>query len=156
LLSTSSFFDETEKGAFKSGFLDAYFGNWDDPTIAAALERHRKELKSLVEAGARVTAGTDSPFVPYGFSLITELLSSTGENGLTEAQALLSSTAWAAEAMGAGDQLGRIEEGYLADLIIVRGDPLQQIEDLLKVSDVISRGRHFTVSELMNKPDSKP
>jgi len=149
-----AFFDEAERSAFKSGFLDAYFGKWDDPTITAALERHRKELKNLVQAGARVTAGTDSPFVPFGLSLITELLSSTGENGLTEAQALLSGTAWAAEAMGAGDQLGRIEEGYLADLIIVRGDPLQHIGDLLKVSDVISAGRHFTVTELIGSAAS--
>jgi imidazolonepropionase-like amidohydrolase len=75
----------------------------------------------------------------------------SGAEGLTNAEALMSATSWAADAMGTGDQLGRIEPGMLADIIIVDGDPLSRIEDILRVEQVISAGRVFDVQDLARK-----
>ena len=147
-----AFSGEAERADFQAGFLDAYFGSWSDAQLEASLERHRGELKSIVSAGGRVTSGSDSPFVPYGLSLLTELLASTGVNGLTAQQALMSATAWAADAMNVGDQLGRIRVGMLADIIIVSGDPLDRIEDTLHVTGVVSAGRYFSLAELIEDP----
>jgi imidazolonepropionase-like amidohydrolase len=49
-------------------------------------------------------------------------------HGLTPAQALVAATRTAAEALALGDHIGTIEEGKLADLLIVDGDPLGEPE----------------------------
>ena len=111
----------------------------------------QKGVKALVDAGAHVTTGTDSPFVPYGMSLHTELQSFVGA-GLTPYQALRSATLWAAEAVGVSNDLGSIEPGKLADLVIINGDPLKTIRDVLNVEQVIRNGEVFTLDTLLTKP----
>ena len=143
-----AFYSEAERTDFKKRFVQGYFGGMSDAELDAALERHRKELRQIVTGGGRITAGSDAPIVPYGLSLLTELLSMSGAEGLTHAEALMSATSWAADAMGVGDQLGRIEPGMLADIIIVNGDPLSRIQDIFNIEQVISAGRVFGVQEL--------
>jgi Tol biopolymer transport system component/imidazolonepropionase-like amidohydrolase len=111
----------------------------------------QKGVKALLDAGAHVTTGTDSPFVPYGMSLHTELQSFVGA-GLTPYQALRSATLWAAEAVGVSKDLGSIEPGKLADLVIVNGDPLTTIKDVLNVEQVVKNGEVFTLDALLTKP----
>lgn len=111
----------------------------------------QKGVKALVRAGAHVTTGTDSPFVPYGLSLHTELQSFV-DAGLTPYEALRSATIWAAEAVGVSKDLGSIEPGKLADLVIVQGDPLTRIHDALNVHQVIRNGEVMTIDALLKKP----
>ena len=111
----------------------------------------QKGIKALIDAGAHVTTGTDSPFVPYGLSLHTELQSFVGA-GLTPYQALRSATLWAAETVGVSKDLGSIEPGKLADMVIVNGDPLTNIHDALKVEQVIRNGEVFTIDQLLTRP----
>lgn len=96
-------------------------------------------LKKLADAGGRFVAGTDSPFIPHAEVLHTEIAHYV-EAGLTPARALRSATSDAADALGAGDQLGRIAPGYMADLVIVEGDPLSNISDTRNVETVIKTG----------------
>jgi len=96
-------------------------------------------LKRLADAGARFVAGTDSPFIPHAEVLHTEIEHYV-QAGLTPARALRSATSDAAEALGAGDQLGRVAVGYMADLVIVSGDPLQNIRDTRNVETVLKAG----------------
>lgn len=111
----------------------------------------QKTLKALVLAGAHVTTGTDSPFVPYGLSLHTELQSFVG-SGLSPYQALRSATLWAAEAVGVAKDLGSIEAGKLADLVIVTGDPLTRIEDARNVDVVVKDGKPYSIEQLLTRP----
>ena len=60
--------------------------------------------------------------------------------GISNARALQTATSQSADAMGAGDQLGRLLPGYLADVLIVNGDPLTQIEDIRQTNTVIKSG----------------
>lgn len=108
-------------------------------------------VKALIRAGAHVTAGTDSPFVPYGYSLHTELQCFV-DAGLTPYEALRSATIWAAEAVGVSKDLGSIEPGKLADMVIVNGDPLTNIRDALKVEQVIRNGEILPMTRLLTRP----
>lgn len=111
----------------------------------------QKTIKRLLSAGAHVTTGTDSPFVPYGTSLHTELQCWV-DGGVTPFEALRAATYWAAETVGVSKDLGSVEVGKLADLVIVNGDPLKQIQDAWNVDTVIKNGEIFTLEELLKRP----
>jgi Tol biopolymer transport system component/imidazolonepropionase-like amidohydrolase len=121
----------------------------------AALDRNvaamQKAIKRIVDQGGRITAGTDSPFMPYGFSFQVEL-ELYEEAGLTPYQVLLSATAWPAERLGLLPHLGTLEAGKLADLVIVDGDPLARIKDLRNISAVVANGRYHTRDDLLKGP----
>jgi Tol biopolymer transport system component/imidazolonepropionase-like amidohydrolase len=111
----------------------------------------QKTTKSLMESGAKMTAGTDSPFIPYAMSLHTELQSWV-DGGVSPFETLRSATLWSAEAVGVGKDLGSLEKGKLADLVIVDGDPLANIKDAWNVKSVMKNGILFSIDELMKKP----
>jgi imidazolonepropionase-like amidohydrolase len=67
--------------------------------------------------------GTDSPVTPHGQNL--RELGLMVEGGLTAAQALTATTQSAAELTGLEDELGTLEPGKRADLVIVAGDPFE-------------------------------
>ncbi|MDO9521452.1 MAG: LpqB family beta-propeller domain-containing protein [Pseudohongiella sp.] len=96
-------------------------------------------LRRLIEAGAKIVAGTDSPFVPHASSLHEELEIYVNA-GVSAARTLQTATSHAADALGAGDQIGTLAPGYLADILIVDGDPLANISDIRKIDTVIKSG----------------
>jgi hypothetical protein len=96
-------------------------------------------LKRIVDGGGRIVAGTDSPFVAHADSLHRELEIYVGA-GLTVAQALRSSQSDAAEALGAGSQLGRIAPGYMADLVILNTNPFDDIKNIGDIQTVMKNG----------------
>lgn len=122
-----------------------------DPGYLTTFNTIQKTLKALVAAGGRVTTGTDSPFIPYGTSLHSELRSFV-DAGLTPFETLRAATLWAAEAVGVGNDLGSLEAGKLADLVIVDGDPLAKIEDACRVMTVVKNGFVYSLDELLQKP----
>jgi imidazolonepropionase-like amidohydrolase len=63
--------------------------------------------------------------------------------------ALQSATRVAAEALGAGDQLGTIEPGKIADLVLLAGDPSADIRNIRKTETVVVNGRLLTVEQLL-------
>jgi imidazolonepropionase-like amidohydrolase len=105
------------------------------------VERHQYEyaqaaVKALHDAGITILAGTDAPNpgTGYGASMHAELLLLT-ESGLTPEEALHAATAAPAREFGLIDR-GRIEPGRRADLLLVKGDPSEDIRatrDIIKV-----------------------
>ncbi|HEX4947116.1 MAG TPA: LpqB family beta-propeller domain-containing protein [Blastocatellia bacterium] len=116
-----------------------------------AVAAQGKTALSILKAGGRVTAGTDAPIIPYGFSLQLEMQMFV-RAGFTPAEAIRSATLWSAEAVGVGKDLGSVESGKLADLVIVEGDPLQNIADTLSVAITIKNGRAYTIQSLLTQP----
>ena len=55
---------------------------------------------------------------------------------MTPLQALRAATGWAAECIGRGDDLGTVEKGKLADLVVVTGDPLADVAILQKPQNI--------------------
>ena len=110
-------------------------------------------VAAIVKAGGRVIAGTDSPINPYGLSLLLELEHYV-RGGLSPAEAIRTATAVPAEAMGLGADLGTVEAGKLADLIVVDGNPLTNITDLRRTRRVIRDGVVHEVDALLQRPGS--
>jgi Tol biopolymer transport system component/imidazolonepropionase-like amidohydrolase len=109
-----------------------------------------KTIKSVVDAGGKVTAGTDAPFALLGTSLHSELWILV-EAGLTPYQALRAGSLNAARAIGVEKDLGSIEVGKLADLVIVEGNPLERIQDAMKVKKVVKNGVVFDVEQWLKQ-----
>jgi len=85
------------------------------------VEIHRESFRKAVAAGVKVAMGTDSGVTPHGENL--RELDLMAQGGMTPAQAITATTLVAAELMGLEDELGSIEEGKRADLVVVEGDP---------------------------------
>lgn len=112
-----------------------------------------KLVKGLRDAGVRMLAGTDTPVpsVVPGFSLHDELRELVAA-GLTPYEALRTATANAAEFMRT-DKFGTVAVGKAADLILVDGDPLKDINNASRRAGVMIRGRWFTEEELRKMLD---
>ena len=91
----------------------------------ALLRVHQQSLHLALAAGVKVVAGTDAGgFVHGDNAREIELLV---ERGMTPMQAIQAATGWAAECVDLAKELGTIEAGKLADILVVDGDPLQDI-----------------------------
>jgi Tol biopolymer transport system component/imidazolonepropionase-like amidohydrolase len=117
----------------------------------AAVAAQGRTVQRVVAGGGRVIAGTDTPIVPLGLSLHTELQNYV-EGGLTPVQALRTATSGFADAVGQGHQLGRVAPGFLADLVAVEGNPLERIADTRRVRLVVAGGRLYPVDALLRPP----
>ena len=71
---------------------------------------------------------------------------------MTPFEALQTATVNTATLLNAQDDLGTIEAGKLADLVVVDGNPLVNIRDTLRVRKVIKNGEVFTVEDLIAAP----
>jgi len=107
-------------------------------------------VRKVVKGGGVVIAGTDSPIFPYALAYHTEL-EIFAQSGLTPFEVLQTATMRAAEALGEGANLGSIEAGKLADLVIVTDDPLVDVKNARKVRTVIKNGEVHTVESLLKR-----
>ena len=83
---------------------------------------HVESITKAIAAGVKVAMGTDCPVSPHGTNL--DELDLMMECGMTAGEALYATTISGAELMGLEDDLGSIEPGKIADLVVVDGDPL--------------------------------
>jgi hypothetical protein len=109
---------------------------------------------TLNKAGVKLLAGTDAPraFIYPGFSLHEELALLV-RSGLTPLEALRTATYNPAEYLGSLDSLGTIDQGKIADLVLLDADPLRDIHNTTRISAVIANGRVFDSTaraELLN------
>ena len=91
----------------------------------ALADAHRKSIEMALTLGVKVVAGTDAGgFVHGDNAREIELLV---EKGLTPMQAIQAATGWAAECVGLEGEIGSVEPGKYADLLVIDGDPLADI-----------------------------
>ena len=107
-----------------------------------------KMVRQVHDQGGLLTAGTDSPIIPYGLGLHLEL-ESYRRAGLDAIDVLMSCTSNAAKLLHAEQELGSIEEGKLADLIILHENPVDDIRHARSLDKVIANGRLYTLKELL-------
>ena len=118
-----------------------------------------KEIKRFYDAGGgrQITSGTDHPsWGEYlsGFCTHREL-NAFVLAGIPPAAAIKMATINAARAMRMGDELGTIEASKLADLAIVRGNPLQDIKNTHNVERVMVRGQLYEAKALLESVKGK-
>ncbi len=86
------------------------------------IEIHRESFGRAVSAGVKVAMGTDTGVTPHGDNLIE--LSLMEQGGMSPIDVLVATTHSAAELMGLDRELGTLQPGKRADLVVVEGDPL--------------------------------
>jgi imidazolonepropionase-like amidohydrolase len=124
-----------------------------NPASIEVLKKHYQMNVQLVgamnKAGVPLLAGTDelTPHVVPGFSLHEELRLLV-EAGLSPLAALQAATLNPAKYFGLTDSLGTVEEGKLADLLLLDANPLQDIANTKKITAVVANGRYFSRQEL--------
>jgi len=118
-------------------------GRVEPATLAAAVAAMRLTVQRLHGAGARVHVGTGtpSPYVVPGVSTWSEMLSLTAA-GFSLDEAWVAATRAAGESLGI-PQLGTLEPGAPADLLIFGKDPTQDPAALMTLEAVVTRGRLY-------------
>lgn len=106
-------------------------------------------VRICLDHGVRILAGTDVPFgaVPPGLSLWREMRLLV-ESGMTPLQALRSATRDSADFLGRQD-IGRLAEGSAADLVAVRGNPLESIPERPELTRILRGGESFDPRTLL-------
>jgi Tol biopolymer transport system component len=133
-------FDATERAA------------WDRAAPTAdAVPALQETIARLVRGGGRVAVGTDAPAVPYGAGVHLEL-ALLAAAGIPNDQVLRLATAEGALALGLERQLGTLEEGKLADFVVINGDPLTRIADTGNITAVVKGGRWLDRASLLDSP----
>ena len=84
---------------------------------------HAESISRAIAAGVRVAMGTDAGVGPHGDNL--RELALMAKAGMSSAAVLRAATLEAARLLGVDDSLGTVEEGKLADLVVIAGDPYE-------------------------------
>jgi imidazolonepropionase-like amidohydrolase len=116
------------------------------------LERELKVVHLLHEKGVPFLAGTDTPpgvYIFPGFSLHEELQRFVAA-GFTPLEALQTATVNPAQFFGMEARLGSVQSGKLADLVLLRANPLADIANTQKIAAVFANGRYFSSTDLQN------
>jgi imidazolonepropionase-like amidohydrolase len=124
------------------------FGNALQKGYAAELRQaHRASFERAVEAGVRIASGSDAGVYGHDFKRELELLV---DAGLSPGEAIVAATSRAAECLGWDGELGRVEPGLQADLLVVDGNPWDDIEVLRRPGAIRSvlRGGEAVVDSL--------
>ena len=110
-------------------------------TARANLDVRLDHTRRMIDLGVKVITGSDSSWSSYQLGNTvyeTELLVHAG---YTPMQGVLSVTSWAADALGVSDTVGTLEPGKAADILVVQGNPAEDINALWNVEDVFLAGR---------------
>jgi Tol biopolymer transport system component len=121
-------------------FTPTELAAWERPdALGAAVPALERTIARLMRAGGRIAIGSDAPAVPYGLGVHLEL-ALLAHAGIANDRILRMATAEGALALGLEQQLGTLEEGKLADFVVLDGDPLAHIADTLRIMAVARGG----------------
>jgi imidazolonepropionase-like amidohydrolase len=125
--------------------------NWPEEKARisqAIMDRKVPTLRRAIEAGVKIGVGTDSGrHFPAG--AITDEMRLLTQAGLSPEQVLIATTRGNAELMGLQDEIGSVEVGKRADLVLLGGDPLSDLKYLNEVRLVVRGGQHFEPRALL-------
>jgi imidazolonepropionase-like amidohydrolase len=126
------------------------YGSDDLATRKKFLDKELEVVGMLHKAGVPFLAGTDTPpgvAIFPGFSLHEELQRFVAA-GFTPLEALQTATLNPARFFGMEEQLGNVEKGKLADLVLLSANPLADIANTQKIAAVVVNGRYFSGKDL--------
>jgi len=143
-------------GIMPAGMRALYLGArdkyWKNPASEARRMRwvqvRDRLVKAIADSGGRIMAGSDTPewFFGYGWTLHRELESLVAA-GLTPYQALAAATRNPAEFLRGSKEWGTIETGKRADLVLITGNPLEDIRNTARIEGVAVGGRWLDAAE---------
>lgn len=114
-------------------------------------DRAVESCRIAIEVGVKIAMGTDTfaePSTPPGEN--AQEIPYLVKSGMTPMQALIATTATAAEALQMEDEVGSVEPGKLADLLVVKGDPSEDVSILSDTGniDAVVKGGRFVVDHI--------
>ncbi len=116
-------------------------------------EKYVEIVGALHKAGVPIVAGTDQTVPGYSLHREIELYV---QAGFTPMEAIQAATIVPARAMRVDKELGTIEAGKRGDLIVIHGDPLQDIHNTRNVESVVTNGVMYNTAELWKSVGFKP
>ena len=134
-------------------FSNAGAAGIDAATARTRLERGLRIVKALHDAGVPIVAGTDEGIPGYSVHREIELYV---EAGLTPMEALQAATIVSARAMKMDGELGTIERGKRADMIVLNANPLDAIHNIRAVRWTIHDGRVYDAPALWQSVRFQP
>jgi imidazolonepropionase-like amidohydrolase len=99
------------------------------------IDAHRASIRRAHRAGVKIAMGTDAGVMPHGMNL--RELGLMVDVGLTPMEAVVATTRTAAECLGWQERVGTIQRGKIADLVVTRTDPLQDIRSLEDTRNIV-------------------
>jgi Tol biopolymer transport system component len=123
-------------------------GDPEEIGFSYMLQGTLRSVKAMHDAGVTIAAGTDTMIA---INLDSEI-SSYVDAGMTPFQALQAATINSARDLNL--DAGALEAGKLADIVLLDGDPRENIANTFRVRTVIANGRVFDVGELLASPQS--
>jgi imidazolonepropionase-like amidohydrolase len=145
--------DVIDLAAARPGLLPDYAVNKAREVMAT----HRASFRRAVEAGVKIAMGTDTGVGPHGGNA-RELGLMVEHGGMTPMQVIVASSRSAAALLHLDDRLGTLAPGMLADLLLVDGDPLEDVrvlEDPDRIS-LILKGGAVARGQLQAAPRAAP
>ena len=109
--------------------------------LPGVIESKLQALRGFLAAGVTVVAGNDAGLPYTGFGCLWQELDAMMSGGMTAMQAITAATATAARILRMEDQIGSIQPGKQADLLVVDGNPTEDISALSRVRMVMQAGR---------------
>ena len=113
------------------------------PQTAATVELRtvqEQHLSELINTGVVIITGTDMIKETDPAAPVSREIHSLVKYGMSPLDAIKAATQNGATVLGISDQIGLLKEGYIADILIVDGDPLQDITALQQVKEVFQAG----------------
>jgi imidazolonepropionase-like amidohydrolase len=120
--------------------------------LAAPITRDRNATRYLVAHGARILFGTDTPSAPTfanqpGLNRWREMQRWVAA-GVTPQQVFRAATLSNAEILGLGGDIGSVQTGKLANLLLLRADPSRTVDAYVEIVKVIVHGRVLDPADL--------
>ena len=106
-----------------------------------ALEQRLDTVRRFSKLGVRMIAGSDSPWGSYPPGEFVKEIVALHFAGLSTIETLVTATSAAAQSIAVGDRAGILQAGKPADVLIVGGNPVEDLEALWNVKDVFKAGR---------------
>lgn len=107
--------------------------------IREVAEAHLDSFRRAVDAGVRIAMGTDAPVMPFGRNL-EELALMMEFSAMVPADALRAATSSAATLCGVGDEVGSLEPGKRADIVVITGNVLDLVRLDTRIAQVWQDG----------------
>lgn len=126
------------------------FATWSDDQLDAQVRALGASVAAAMKSGVQVAIGTGSPDAgaAFGVSVAGELTALV-EGGVSASDALRAATTVPAHALGVESALGSLASGKLADIVLLRSNPLADPRALQTVAHVLFEGRPFAVLDLL-------
>ena len=131
----ANYFEHKEQFIGRGNYTEEGFALMDEARITG----YETFKRTLAHGGVKIVYGTDAVAGAHGRNA-EELIYRVLDGGQDPMDAIISATSRAAESLRLGDQIGRVQIGYEADLVAIAGDPLTDITAVRNVRFVMKGG----------------